>query len=60
MSSSEKPPEHPFVGDSGVRAVLTFAEDPFRLLDELMVVIEALCPTWPSRDGLVNSDAMLL
>lgn len=25
------------------------AGDPFRALDELMVVVEALCPVWPMR-----------
>jgi len=25
--------------------------DPFEALDDLMVVVEALCPTWPHRES---------
>jgi hypothetical protein len=25
-------------------------DDPYRVLDDLMAVIEALCPVWPPRE----------
>ena len=25
-------------------------DDPYRVLDDLMTVIEALCPVWPPRE----------
>ena len=34
--------------------------DPYRALDDLMAAIEALCPTWPSRDIPTSSGRMLL
>jgi hypothetical protein len=32
------------------------SEDPYRVLDDLMAVVEALCPVWPPReiDGPMN------
>jgi hypothetical protein len=27
------------------------SRDPFAALDDLMVVVEALCPAWPPRQG---------
>lgn len=31
-------------------------DDPYRVLDDLMAVVEALCPVWPPRevDGPMN------
>jgi hypothetical protein len=28
--------------------------DPFQALDELMAVVEELCPVWPSRPTFTN------
>jgi len=49
MKSSWKPAEPPISADGGVRQPIGEAVDPFRALDELMVAVEALCPTWPQR-----------
>jgi hypothetical protein len=34
--------------------------DPYAALDELMVVVEALCPEWPERPPFRNGGRMLL
>lgn len=60
MSSSTKRPEQPLVDEGGVRVPPEEEADPFRALDELMVVIEALCPTWPERKPFTGEERMLL
>jgi hypothetical protein len=49
MSSSEND-LHPLSSTAGVSAPLADARDPFEVLDDLMQVVEALCPTWPARE----------
>jgi hypothetical protein len=34
--------------------------DPYLALDQLMVVVEALCPVWPSRPTFVDAGEMRL
>jgi hypothetical protein len=34
--------------------------DPFEALDDLMTVIEALCPVWPHREIFSSTDRFLL
>lgn len=41
---------HPLSSDGGVTSTATDTRDPFEVLDDLMQVIEALCPTWPERE----------
>lgn len=60
MSSFETSPEPPLAGDSGIYVSATSPEDPYRTLDDLMAVVEALCPTWPLRATFVSADEMLL
>jgi hypothetical protein len=60
MSSFETPSEPPFAGGSGVRCSPRPQDDPYRTLDDLMAVIEALCPTWPQRGTFVSAGKMLL
>jgi hypothetical protein len=48
--SSSSPAPHPLSGDGGVALPTTDIRDPFEILDDLMQVVEALCPTWPERD----------
>jgi hypothetical protein len=45
-------PTHPpvLVADGGSPAALRHSRDPFEVLDDLMAVVEALCPTWPPRE----------
>lgn len=50
MSSSAKSPEPPLAAEAGVRSSAARPEDWLRELDDLMVVIEALCPRWPARE----------
>ncbi len=52
MNSSMKVPEAPIAGGGGVTATVPDQRDPYQALDDLMVVIEALCPTWPSRPAM--------
>lgn len=41
----------PFAADGGITHLPAKAtsRDPFEALDDLMTVIEALCPVWPNR-----------
>jgi hypothetical protein len=38
-----------FVADGGVQVDTINSRDPYVVLDDLMVVVEALCPVWPAR-----------
>lgn len=49
MSSSEKSPDAPIAAEGGLTAPAAVPADPFQALDDLMVVIEELCPVWPAR-----------
>ena len=50
-SESESPaPATPLADAGAAGIVVTVIErEPYEALDDLMNVIEALCPTWPSR-----------
>jgi hypothetical protein len=39
------------VAEGGAPDGPTAAREPFRALDDLMAVVEALCPSWPRREG---------
>jgi hypothetical protein len=39
-----------FVSEGGVVATVTDEREPYEALDDLMSVIEALCPAWPPRE----------
>ena len=39
------------VAGGGIRVPVQPMRDPFEALDDLMVVVEALCPRWPSRES---------
>jgi hypothetical protein len=47
--SSNKTALHPLSADGGLSVPQLDTRDPFEVLDDLMQVIEALCPTWPER-----------
>lgn len=49
MSSNEQP-SHPLASDGGNVESPVDSRDPFEVLDDLMQVIEALCPTYPERE----------
>lgn len=60
MTSSAKSAEPPFAADGGLDLPPPEAADPYRALDELMVVVEALCPVWPERGTFPANSRMLL
>jgi hypothetical protein len=60
MSSSTKRAEQPFANEGGIDVPVEKPDDPYRALDELMVVVEALCPVWPQRETFSTSGRMLL
>jgi hypothetical protein len=37
-------------GDGGVKIIPVSSRDPYEALDDLMAVVEALCPRWPARE----------
>jgi hypothetical protein len=39
------------VADGGTQSVVEPAAGWFTTLDDLMTVVEALCPTWPGREN---------
>jgi len=40
---------HPIAVKGGSVAQRPIPRDPYAALDDLMVVVEALCPQWPAR-----------
>jgi len=40
----------PLAGEAGITRDPCVTQDPFAAFDDLMVVVEALCPTWPARE----------
>lgn len=60
MTSSTNSPDQPFASDGGITLPVATEEDPYRTLDDLMAVVEALCPNWPERGVFVESGKMML
>jgi hypothetical protein len=60
MNSYEISSNTPLVAEGGVHVPADRPEDPYRALDDLMVVVEALCPEWPQRDVFKNESQNLL
>ena len=50
----------PLAADGGIRDRVPQMRDPFEILDDLMVVVEALCPTWPGREHFGPMPALRL
>ena len=46
--------EQPLVAEGGIATPPVSNRDPYEVLDDLMVVVEALCPRWPPRDIFQN------
>ena len=42
-------PAHVLFADGGLQTVVSSDRDPFEALDDLMMVVEQLCPEWPPR-----------
>lgn len=52
--STDSPPDpasdkHPLAAEGGMTTASSTPHDPYATLDDLMVVVEALCPQWPTR-----------
>jgi hypothetical protein len=60
MSSSTNSTDQPFANDGGLVRSTPSDEDPYRTLDDLMAVVEALCPNWPERGVFAESGKMLM
>ena len=60
MSSCEKSEtvEAPLAAEGGVELPQPVLQDPYLALDDLMAVVEVLCPVWPERDVLVDRARM--
>jgi hypothetical protein len=53
--------EQPFATNGGMAHVpATTSRAPFEALDDLMTVIEALCPVWPNREIFSSTDRFLI
>jgi hypothetical protein len=64
MKSNEPPVSaesaHVLAADGGIKTARTSVRDPFAALDDLMTVVEALCPTWPPRGAFKKQWQMRL
>jgi hypothetical protein len=54
------PSQQPLADAGGVVGNVHSQREPYEVLDDLMAVVEALCPTWPSRGGFVSTGKWLL
>jgi hypothetical protein len=54
VSPNEQKP-HPLVSEGGINETPADSRGPFEVLDDLMQVIEALCPTYPERDTFADA-----
>ena len=52
--------EAPIAAEGGVAGAPKLPEDPYQALDELMSVVEVLCPVWPAREVFKEGSRMLL
>ena len=48
------------VADGGIDTAVVSLRDPYEVLDDLMVVVEALCPRWPARETFKAEGIWLL
>lgn len=60
MTSFAKSVEQPLANEGGLEQSVRQEADPYGALDDLMAVVETLCPEWPQRPALLNTDRMLL
>jgi len=47
-------------GSGGPAIDVIDTRDPYEILDDLMCVVEELCPEWPDRPGFSTSGTWLL
>jgi hypothetical protein len=56
---SERPRDL-IASDDGVVAKIECQRDPYETLDDLMTVVEALCPEWPRREPFTGKEEFKL
>lgn len=59
-NSSDNKQTYPFVAEGGLPYSVDSNRDPFEALDDLMTVVEALCPVWPPREPTKDGGQWLL
>jgi hypothetical protein len=52
VNDAHRTQDTPLAVEGGVTIALPETRDPFEVLDDLMTVVEALCPTWPPRASI--------
>lgn len=52
--------DQPIAGAGGIDSAPLSKRDPYDVLEELMAVVEELCPTWPVRDTFEKHQIFLL
>lgn len=57
---SELPTTQPLASGGGVNIRPVSQRDPYEALDDLMAVVEALCPSWPARELFKSSGVWVL
>lgn len=62
MSSCEKSTEQPIAAEGGLERTPedSRCENPYAVLDDLMTVIEVLCPRWPEREPPLKDGKFVL
>jgi hypothetical protein len=60
MSFFAKLVESPIAEAGGVDSPAHPGEDPYQALDDLMAVVELLCPVWPPREASHAAVRLLL
>ncbi len=60
FNKSSNRQEPPLAAGGGMRMPQVRTDDPIRALDDLMAVVEALCPIWPERVSFVDGGKILL
>jgi hypothetical protein len=59
-SEPSSQPHHLLAAEGGVVAPIASERDPYEVLDDLMTVVEALCPTWPERAPFTGNEKFKL
>jgi hypothetical protein len=60
LNSCAPQTETPLAGEGELSTPAWAGNDPYQALDDLMAVVETLCPVWPERDTFVDGGKMLL
>ncbi len=60
MTPCAKPAEPPFAAEGGLEAPARLGQDPYAALDDLMAVVEAVCPVGPPRGPIKEGSGFLM